>query len=153
MPGCKHDVEENGLIRAQVQSAVRANVRFDAPEQSEPISNRSIDAVDGAALVNCLGHRHATRDLQTVRMIRDRRIAVSARLTCLADVVQRGIAVTPFRMHLEIAAILVQTRSAKSRIPDDSQHLRSAEEVPAQCTAALDVVASLPEVDGTLDGR
>src|SRR4029453_6012577 len=148
----QHDVEESGLIRAQVQSAVRVDIRFDSLEQSKPLTDRIVHPVDGAALVNGLGHRHATRDLQTVRMIRDGRICVSTCLTCVADVLQGGVAVPPRRMHWEVPPILVQSRSAKSRIPNDPHHLRSAEEVPTQRAAALDIIPPFAEVDSTLDG-
>jgi hypothetical protein len=51
----QHDVEESGLIGAQVQSAVRVDIRFDSPKQSKPLTDRLVDPVDGAALVNGLG--------------------------------------------------------------------------------------------------
>ncbi len=44
----QHDVEESGRIGAQVQSAVRVDIRFDSLEQSKPLTDRIVHPVDGA---------------------------------------------------------------------------------------------------------
>jgi hypothetical protein len=39
----QHDVEESGLIGAQVRSAVRVDIRFDSLKQSKPLIDRLVD--------------------------------------------------------------------------------------------------------------
>ena len=58
--------------RAEIQLAFRADVRFDAFDQPEGSSAGLVDGVDRQVLARCFFHRHAARDLESVRMIGDR---------------------------------------------------------------------------------
>jgi hypothetical protein len=68
----------------------------------------SVDVVDGPPLVSGFWHRHAAGDLQTVRVIGDRRVSISSLKARLGDLLNRRITVAPFGVHLQIAAVIVE---------------------------------------------
>ena len=62
-------------------------------------------------LLSQILHRNASGDFQSVRVISDRAECVAARETALDDVRERLAAIAPRRMHLKIAAIVLQARA------------------------------------------
>jgi hypothetical protein len=58
-----------------------------------------------------------------MRVIGDRGIQIAALLTRTTDLLETGTAVTPFGVHLQIAAIVREARPGERRIPEHAQHL------------------------------
>src|SRR4051794_39922408 len=106
---------------------VRADVRLDALQQSESAAARDEQRVDRLPLLRTLRHRHAAGNLQTVRVVGYRRVGVTPRETRIDDVAQLGVAIAPDRMHLEVAAIVVQRGPGEPWIVQHSPYFGAAE--------------------------
>ena len=72
-------------------------------------------------------------------MIGDGAEAVAARETGLDDVRERLAAVAPGRVHLEIAAVVLEAGPVKRVFRSAASHLRAAQKVLAQIAASFDV--------------
>src|SRR6185369_8695747 len=85
-------------------------------------------------------------------MIGDGRISISALEARLSNVGQRHRSVAPFRVHLEIAAVLPERRTGHGRVHQNPPDLRAAQKVPPELASPLDVGAPPALVNGALDG-
>ena len=133
------ELELRELGRRHVHRSVGADVRLDPFDQPEGAFVFLVQAIDRAMLLEELRHRDAAGDRQTVRMIRDAAEAVAALDAGRDDLVERLAAVAPRRVHLQIAAIVGEARSDELRVPQRCEHLRAAQEMPAQIALPLDV--------------
>ena len=89
-------------------------------------------------------HRHAAGDLQPVGVIGDGAVVVAARDARLDDVLERLAAVAPRRVHLQVAAIVLEPRAVQRRVLQRREHLRAAEEVAAQIALAARCRSACP---------
>ncbi len=151
--GGQHDVERCRLVEGQVQLAGSVDVGLDPLQEVEPVAGRLVDAVDGLALLCGLGHRHAAGNRQAVRMVGDRRVPVAACQAGLGNLVHRRRAVAPFRMHLQVAAVVVWRRPVEGRVAQDAEGLGAAEDMLPQASATSDVRLPAARLDGTFNGR
>src|SRR5207245_2723520 len=85
-------------------------------------------------------------------MVGYRAVLISAGDSGGDDVVERLAAVAPRRVHLKIAPIRIEARSAKLCIAKRSNDLRACEKVGAELTARGDVRGAAARRDRTLDG-
>src|SRR5436309_2679795 len=86
-------------------------------------------------------------------MIRDAAERVPAIEAAADDVLQRLAAVAPDRVHLQIAAVVVDARSAERRVSERGEDLRAAEKVTAEVAPPLDIGALRAFGYRTLDRR
>ena len=100
-----------------------------------------------------VGHRHAAGDRQPVRMIGHAAEFVAAREACFHDLFERLHAVAERRMHLQIAAVLLDRNAVERRIAQHPADARPAHEVVAQ-PASLENRRRLRAIcNETIDGR
>ena len=111
------DVEGGRLVVGEIQLASGIDVRFNALQQPELIAAPGVDVVDGLPLLDGFGHRHPAGDLQSVRVIGDRRVLIATLKTGIRDVLHRRRAVAPFGMHLQVAAGTAQWWDPRMRDP------------------------------------
>src|SRR5881628_3486676 len=69
------------------------------------------------------------------------------------DVLERLAAIAPRRVHLEIAAIVLDPRPGQRRVAQRAEDLRAAEGMIAKAAAALDILLLAAAGDRALDGR
>src|SRR6185369_5403214 len=86
-------------------------------------------------------------------MVGNSRMAIAAGLTCLTEIRQCRVAIAPFRMHLEVTAILIRAWPIQGGISQDSQDLRSAQKMTAKSPATLDLGTFTARVNRALDRR
>ena len=85
----QHDVERGRLIVGEIQAASCVDVGLNALQQPELIAVPGVDVVDGAPLFGGFGHRHPAGDLQSVRMIGDRRVSIASLNTGVGNLLYR----------------------------------------------------------------
>lgn len=120
------DIKQSRFFIRQIELSRGTDVGFNTLQQAKPGTKATVDALDRDALLSGLGHRHATGDLEAVGMVRDRRILITARQTGVGDLLHGRHAIAPFRMHLEIAAILLQRRTIEVGIGQNAPNLGAA---------------------------
>ena len=109
--------------------------------------------LNGQTLRRGLRHRHAAGDLQSVRVVGHRRVLIASFKAGVGNLLDRRRAITPFGVHLQITAVLVDGGASEGGIRQDPPHLRAAQEVPTQVTPPLNIGAPLALLDGLFDGR
>ena len=149
----QHDVEGRRLIGGEIEVARRVDVGLDALQQSESASVSRVDAVNGQTLRRGFGHRHATGDLQSVRMVGDRRVLIASLNAGVGNLLDRRRTIAPFGVHLQITAVLFNGGAIEGGIRENPPHLRAAQKVPPKLPSSLDVGATLATFDGLFDGR
>src|SRR4051812_18867583 len=86
-------------------------------------------------------------------MIGDRRIPVATLQARVGNLLERWIAVAPFGVHLQIAAVLAGGRPVACRVRQHAPDLGAAEKVLPELTPSLDVFAAVALLDRVFDGR
>src|SRR5262245_48040661 len=147
------EFEAAGFMRLEIEVALFADVGFNAADQPKARLIGRVEASDGAMLLFRLGHRHAARDPQAVRMVGDRRIAVPPREAGLGDLLEGRRAVAPFRMHLEIATVVGRTWSRGRRVVEEAQRFGATEKVLAERPPAPDILELAAVRDRLFDRR
>src|SRR4051812_33547212 len=112
-----------------------------------------VERVDLFVLFAQLRHRHSAGDLQAVGMIGHRTELVSEADSRADDVGERLAAVAPGGVHLQVAAVVLDSRPLQRRVGQRREHLRTTEEVVAQPAPALDVCRLAAFGDGPFDRR
>src|SRR5689334_1810275 len=79
-------------------------------------------------------------------------VGIAPRTTGIGDLGECWVAVAPLRVHLQIAAILVGSRSCEVRVAKDPHHFSAAEKMASQRSTTVDLVARTARVNGLLDG-
>src|SRR4030095_4746534 len=72
-------------------------------------------------------------------MIGDRRVSIAALKTRIGNLLDRRIAVAPFRVHLQIAAVLLERGAGERGIQQNAADLRAAQKVPPKLTSSLNI--------------
>jgi HAD superfamily hydrolase (TIGR01509 family) len=152
MGGGKHQLELLCFLRRQVQRTVTPYVAFNTLNQSESGTVGGVQSMDGIVLLGRLLHRHAAGDFQPVRMVGHRGVRISTFEAGFHDFAQGWSAVTPLRVHLQIALVVLNRRRRKRLIVQDSQNFRSTEKMGSQEPPSQDVRPSLADGDGRFDG-
>ena len=86
-------------------------------------------------------------------MVGHRRVLIASFKAGVGNLLDRRRAITPFGVHLQITAVLLDGRASEGGIRQDSPHLRAAQEVPTKVTPPLNIGAPLALLDGLFDGR
>src|SRR6185503_18216716 len=68
------------------------------------------------------------------------------------DLVERGGTVTPLRMHLKVAAIVVGAWTIERRVREDADDLGAAEKVRPKSAPSVDLLCTATQLDGAFDG-
>src|SRR2546426_11239979 len=90
-------------------------------------------------------HRDTARNRKTVRMVSHAAELIAALDAGFDNGVERLAAVAPSRVHLKIAMIVGEGRTAELLVAQRGDHLRAAQKMAAQVVSLLDV-ALLPTV-------
>ena len=146
-----HELELTTLVSRHVDPAVGEDVRFDPFDEPEASGVDLVEPIDLVMLGRESRHRDAVCDRQPVGVIRHGRILVPARQPRFDDDLQRLAAITVGGVHLQIAAIVLQRRSAKLLILESLDYLRAAEKRAAQFAALLDGASLSAFSDRALD--
>ena len=149
----EHDVEGGGLLVGEIKVPRRVDVRFDSLQQTESTAVSRVDVLNGQTLRRGFRHRHAAGDFEPVRMVGHRRVLIASFDAGVGNLLDRRRAITPFGVHLQIAAVLFDGGASEGGIRQDSPHLRPAQEVPTKLTPPLNIGAPLALLDGLFDGR
>jgi hypothetical protein len=86
-------------------------------------------------------------------MVGHRGVLIASFNAGIGNLLDRWRAITPFRVHLQITAVLLEGRASEGGIRQDSPHLRAAQEMPTKVTPPLNIGAPLALLDGLFDGR
>jgi hypothetical protein len=97
----------------------------------------SIDVFNGSPLLGRFSHRYSTGDLESVRMIGDRRVLIATFEAGLGDFLNRRIAIAQFGVHLEIAAVLSGCWTRQFGIHQNPANLRTAEKMLPQSSSPV----------------
>ena len=106
-----------------------------------------VDVIDCCPLLSGFVHRHAARDLQSVRVIGDGCVLISSLKAGLSNVLDRPVSVAPLGVHLQVAMVLIDRRSGKRWIRENSTNFGVAEKVLPQLSAPLDVCTAFALLD------
>ena len=134
----QHDVEGGRLVVGEIELARRVDVRLDALQQPESTAVSRVDVVDGQPLRRGFGHRHPAGDLQSVRMVGDRRVLIASLNAGVGNLLDRRRAIAPFGVHLQITAVLLDGGASEGGIREHPPDLRAAQKVPPQLTPPLE---------------
>ena len=137
----------------KIEVAGRVDVGLDTLQQAEPVSVSHVDAVNGLTLSRRFLHRHSTGDLQPVRMIGDSRIVIAAPSAGIGNLLDRRVAIAPFGVHLQIASVLVNSRTIEGRVCKNPPHFGTAQEVTSKVSPPLNVRSPLALFDRLLHRR
>ena len=94
--------------------------------------------LNGQTLRRGLRHRHAAGDFEPVRMVGHRRVLIASFKASVGNLLDRRRAITPFGVHLQITAVLVDRGASEGGIREDSPHLRAAQESADEGHAAAE---------------
>ena len=123
------DFEPAALVGRHVERAVRADVGLDAFEHAKPARAAAVQVVDLGVLPRHRGHRHPTRDGQAIRVVGHATVLIPEGPARLREGFNRVGPVAPGGVHLQIAAIGADVRSAKAAILERRQHLRAGQKM------------------------
>src|SRR4051795_7081315 len=84
-------------------------------------------------------------------MIGDRRIPIATLKARVGYLLDRRIAVAPFGVHLQVAAIQLTRRSGECRIREHAADFSAAEEVAPKLASPIDIGAAIARVDRLFD--
>src|SRR5437763_17018265 len=85
-------------------------------------------------------------------MIGHRRVLITAPKAGVGNFLYCRVAVAPFGMHLQVAAVLLKRRTSESRIREDAPDLGAAEKVSPKLASSLNVCAAVATIDRVFDG-
>ena len=145
------ELTQFGLVH--VDRTVGADVGLDPLDQPKAPTMAIVETIDLQVLFEQFRHRHAARDRQSVRVIRDGAVVVAARQARFDDVLERLASVAPHRVHLQIAAIFVASDGAQLWIAQRRNDLRAAQVVSAKLAALLDIARTSTLGNRPLDCR
>ena len=86
-------------------------------------------------------------------MIGDRRVLIATLKAGVGDLLHRRVAVAPFGVHLQVAAVLLKRRTRERGIREHAPDFGAAEKVPPKLASPLDVCAAVAPFDRVFDGR
>ena len=114
---------------------------------------RALTPVNSQTLRRGFGHRHATGDLEPVRMVGHRRVLIASLNAGVGNLLDRRRTIAPFGVHLQITAVLLNGGAIEGGIREHPPDLRAAQKVSPKLPSSLDIGATLAPFDGLFDGR